>query len=393
MKLACVVHRFGAELAGGSEAHCRHVATHLAAHHDVTILTSCAKDHITWRNEYEPGASTLGPLKVLRFPASRQRSLHRFSEISEQAFSGSASDAVQEEWFRENGPELPGLLDHLRTRGHEYDAVLFWAFRYAEVYFGLPLVADRAVLVPTAEDDPLMRVSILDRFLSLPAGYVFLTPEEQELVERRIPGTPPPSCIIGSGLDAAPDVSSVTDLASVGVRDPFVLYLGRIDPNKGCGDLLHHFIRYKAEHDDPVQLVMAGPASMPLPSHDAVRYLGFVDEPTREALLRQAQMLMMPSRYESLSLVLLEAWNHALPALVNGHCAVLKGQARRANGALYYRNYDEFARGLTVLRERRDVARTLGEQGLAYVEQEYRWPTVVAKIDALLTRVTASRQA
>ena len=185
MKLACVVHRFGADIAGGSEAHCRHVADHLAAHHDVTILTSCARDHISWRNELEPGDSTLGALKVKRFSAARQRSLHRFSEASELAFSGLASDAHQEEWFRENGPELPGLVEYLRAHGREFDVVLFWAFRYAEVFFGLPEVADRAVLVPTAEDDPVIRMSILDRFFARPAGYIFLTPEEQELVERR----------------------------------------------------------------------------------------------------------------------------------------------------------------------------------------------------------------
>ncbi|MGC4083027.1 MAG: glycosyltransferase family 4 protein [Vicinamibacterales bacterium] len=388
MKLACVVHRFGADIAGGSEAHCRHVAEHLAAEHEVTILTSCARDHISWRNEIAPGRSTLGPLTVLRFPAVRERSLHRFADVSEMAFSGAADEEVQEAWFRENGPDLPGLVDHLREHGREYDCVLFWAFRYAEVFFGLPHVRERAILVPTAEEDPVIRMSILDRFFALPAGYIFLTPEEQELVERRMSMTTPPSCVIGSGLDAARE-STPVDLAARGVRNPFILYLGRIDPNKGCADLLAHFMRYKAEHPGPVQLVMAGPASMPLPSHPDVRYLGFVDEPTRDTLLRQAVLLAMPSRFESLSLVLLEAWNHALPALVNGYCAVLKGQARRANGALYYRNYDEFARCLSVLLEQRELARELGRQGLAYVEREYRWPIVIAKIDALLARVRA----
>ena len=33
MKLACVIHRYGAELAGGSEAHCRAIAHQLAARH------------------------------------------------------------------------------------------------------------------------------------------------------------------------------------------------------------------------------------------------------------------------------------------------------------------------------------------------------------------------
>jgi glycosyltransferase involved in cell wall biosynthesis len=387
MKLACVVHRFGEDIAGGSEAHCRHVAAHLASEHDVTILTSCARDHISWRNEYPAGTSSLGPLRVRRFSVARQRSLHRFAAISELAFSGTASDEQQEDWFRENGPDVPELVEHLRSEGSSYDAVLFWAFRYAEVYFGLPLVARRAILVPTAEEDPVIRMPVVERLFAMPAGFIFLTPEEQQLVERRMPGPRPPSCVIGSGLEPAPPPATAVAGAAERLTGPFALYLGRIDPNKGCADLLHHFIRYKAEHGGPVQLVMAGPASMPLPEHRDITYLGFVDEPTREALLRRASLLVMPSRYESLSMVLLEAWNHARPALVNGYCAVLKGQALRANGALYYRNYDEFARCLTVLLERADVAHALGGQGLAYVEREYRWPAVIQKIDALLGAV------
>jgi glycosyltransferase involved in cell wall biosynthesis len=390
MKLACVIHRFGDDIAGGSEAHCRHVAEHLATAHDVTILTTCARDHISWSNEYPPGERSFGRLRILRFPVARQRSLHRFFEASELAFSGTASDVDQERWFRENGPDTPGLLDHLRTEGGSYDCVLFWAFRYAVVYFGLPLVSDRSILVPTAEDDPVIRMAVVERFFSLPAGYVFLTPEEQALVGIRM-AAPRPSCIIGSGLDPAPSRPRV-DLESLAIRAPFVLYLGRIDPNKGCGDLVRHFVRFASRHPGATQLVMAGPANMPVPDHPDIRMLGFVDAATRDALLSQAAVLMMPSRFESLSLVLLEAWNHARPALVNGHCAVLKGQALRSDGALYYRNYDEFEHTLSLLLAQPDLAATLGAQGLAYVEREYRWPHVMAVLDALLSDVKARRE-
>jgi glycosyltransferase involved in cell wall biosynthesis len=166
-----------------------------------------------------------------------------------------------------------------------------------------------------------------------------------------------------------------------------VLYLGRIDPNKGCDMLLRHFERYQAEHPSPLDLVMAGPANMSIPEHPHVKRLGFVDAATREALLARAVLLMVPSRYESLSLVLLEAWNHGLAALVNGRCPVLKGQARRANGALFYHDYDEFARALEYLFEHRHIAQELGGQGLDYVEREYRWPHVMEKINALLVSV------
>ena len=380
MKLACVVHRFGPEIAGGSEAHCRVIAEHLAAAHDVTIVTTCARDHITWRNEYPAGASESGALHVRRFPVARERSLHRFHDISEVVFSGGASATEQEQWFRENGPESPALLEFLEKHRREFDRILFWSFRYYQSFFGLPLVADRAVLVPTAEEDPVIRLGILDDYFAKPAAYLFLTPEEETLVSLQCSTPLPPSAVIGVGLDpvhaAPPD-----KLTGLDVTVPYLLYLGRIDPNKGCGTLLRFFAKRRL---DGVPLVLAGPANMPVPDDPLVKKLGFVDAAAREALIAHARALVVPSPYESLSMVLLEAWNHGIPALVNGRCRVLKGQALRANGALYYHNYDEFARGLELLLGQPQLARDLGAQGLRYVEREYRWPTVMGKIEDVL---------
>ena len=382
MKLACVVHRFGADVAGGSEGHCRLIAEHLAAQHDVTIVTTCAKDHITWRNHYPAGEARAGSLRVLRFPVARERDMRRFMDLSDLIAADRATKDDQEQWFRENGPDSPELLAHLRQHGADYDRVLFWSYRYAGTYFGLPLVADRAVLVPTAEEDPLIHVDALEAFFALPKGFLFLTPEEETLVVARAPGGTP-SAVIGSGLDPAPASVDLSRLDSLGLDDPFVLYLGRIDPNKGCQTLIRHFLRY-LESGRQVQLVMAGPASMPILDHPRIRPLGFVDEAVREALLRKARALMMPSPYESLSMVLLEAWNHGLPALVNARCKVLRGQVERADGGLYYGNAVEFIVGLDFLLDHPDAARQLGRQGSNYVDREYRWPTVVGKIEALL---------
>ena len=394
MKLACVVHRFGADIAGGSEGHCRLIAEHLAAQHDVTIITTCAKDHITWRNHYPAGETRVGPvppkrgereggaLRVLRFPVARERELHRFMDLSDLVFSDRATADEQEQWFRENGPDAPELLEYLRQHGREYDRVLFWSYRYSDAYFGLPLVADRAVLVPTAEDDPLIHVDALSRYFALPKGFLFLTPEEEALVAARAPGGKP-SAVIGCGLDPAPGAEDFSRLDSLRLADPFVLYLGRIDPNKGCQALIRHFLRY-VESGREVQLVMAGPSSMPIPEHPLIRPLGFVDVAVREALLRKARALIVPSPFESLSMVLLEAWNHGLPALVNARCKVLRGQVERADGGLYYGNTVEFIAALDYLLDHPDAARQLGRQGLAYVDREYRWPIVMDKIEALL---------
>jgi len=400
VKLACVIHRFGADIAGGSESHCRAVALHLAQSHDVTVLTSCAHDHVTWENHYPEGESADGPLRVRRFPAVRRRDLARFRDISRKVFSGRGSDEDQEEWFRENGPVVPALLDELRAHGREYDRVLFWSYRYFPTYFGLPLVADRAILLPTAEEDPLIRAAALERTFDHPAGYLFLTPEEADLVGERV-AVRVPSAVIGCGIDPVPEPPSVPPLRHddtwdpdsilrlVGVQSSFVLYLGRVDPNKGCEALLRYFSRYVSA-GRPITLVLAGPLNMPVPHHPAVRALGFVDDDVRQALLARAKALIMPSPYESLSMVVLEAWNHGLPVLVNARCAVLRGQVRRADGGLHYRTGAEFAAALDYLLDRPDQARTLGAQGLAYLEREYRWPTVVSKIEDVLVR-TGSR--
>jgi glycosyltransferase involved in cell wall biosynthesis len=385
MKLACVVHRFGADIAGGSEGHCRLIAEHLAAHHDVTIVTTCAKDHITWANHYPAGETHERGLRVLRFPVARERDMRRFMDLSDLVAADRATASEQEQWFRENGPDAPELLEHLRRHGAGYDRVIFWSYRYADTYFGLPLAADRAVLVPTAEEDPLIHVDALEAFFARPKGFLFLTPEEEALVAARASGGTP-SAIIGSGLDPAPAAADLSRLDALGLADPFVLYLGRIDPNKGCQTLIRHFLRY-AEGGRPVQLVMAGPASMPIPDHLRIRPLGFVEEAVREALFRKARALIMPSPYESLSMVLLEAWNHGLPALVNARCKVLRGQVERADGGLYYGNAVEFIAGLDYLLDHPEAARQLGRQGLAYVDRQYRWPIVLEKIDALLAQV------
>jgi len=388
MKLACVIHRFGPDIAGGSEVHCRLVAERLAAAHDVTILTTRARDHVTWRNHYPGGETRHGPLTVRRFTVARQRNLNRFTDLSEVVFTGHATPHEEEEWFRENGPLTPDLLEYLDRHGRRFDRVLFWSYRYFNTFFGLPLVADRAVLIPTAEEDPAIHIGLLSDYFARPAAYLFLTIEEQQLLGARVPAATP-SAVIGCGLDAPGTHGGSASLERLGVGDPFVLYLGRIDPNKGCSTLLQHFQRYIAQ-GGRAQLVMAGPANMPLPQAPWLRRLGFVDAAVRDEILARARVLVVPSPFESLSLVLLEAWNRKKPALVNARCRVLRGQMLRADGGLYYRTAAEFVAALEFLLEHPDTAARFGRQGFEYVEREYRWPTVMAKVEALLEKAAAA---
>ena len=390
MKLACVIHRYGVDIAGGSEAHCRQLSERLSHRHHVTVLTSCARDYVTWANAYPEGPSRIGDVDVIRFPVRRPRRLKSFADVSDEVFDGRSTPERQECWFRENGPDVPGLLDHLRKHGREYELVLFWSYRYFPAYFGLPLVADRAVLVPTAEEDPAIELDVLTDYFARPAGFIFLTPEEEQLVTRRAGRRLEPAAIVGSGLDPAPPQPARSILSAMGIPERYVLYLGRIDRNKGCHTLFEYFVEHAARDGGDVPLVLAGPATIPVPSHPRIRALGFVADDIREALLAHARALVVPSPFESLSIALLEGWNHAVPVLVNAECRVLDGQVRRGNGGLPYRSPMEFSEALTWLCTRPEAA-TLGAQGLAYVEREYRWPTVLARTERLLADVRMRR--
>ncbi len=388
MKLAFVVQRYGASIVGGSEAHCRQIAERLGGLHEITVLTTCATDYVTWDNRLPEGETIEDGVRVLRFPVVHPRRLKRFADLSDDVFAGATPAELQEEWFRENGPDAPALLAHLREHGREYDLVVFWTFRYSPSYFGLPLVADKAVLAPTAEEDPAIDLEVLRDYFRLPAGYLFLTPEEETLVSLRAGRALSPAAVIGSGLDDAPVAPPPGVLDAMGIPRRFLLYLGRVDRNKGCQALLDSFQEYLDGGGDAT-LVLAGPAKLLVPDHPRIRALGYVDNAVREALLTHASMLVVPSPYESLSIVLLEAWNHGVPALVNAHCRVLDGQVKRANGGLGYRSTREFIEGIEHLLRHDDLRVALGRQGLQYVEREYRWPTVLSRINALLTEVRA----
>jgi glycosyltransferase involved in cell wall biosynthesis len=387
MKLAFVVQRYGAEIAGGSEGHCRELAERLSGRHDMTVLTTCASDYVTWENALPPGRTVEHGVSVLRFPVARPRRMKVFADLSDEVFEGGASRERQEEWFRENGPETPELVEYLRAHGHEFDLVVFWTFRYYQSYFGLPVVADRAVLVPTAEDDAAINLDVLPPFFDKPAGYMFLTPEEEQLVSSRAYRPLLPSMVVGSGLEpVSTDGMTRAPLEALGIPQNYLLYLGRVDRNKGCDALLENFQEYASARPD-VALVLAGPAKMQIPANPRILALGYVSNEVREALLAYARALVVPSWYESLSIVLLEAWNHGIPALVNGRCKVLAGQVRRANGGLYYMFPAEFDEAADFLLNRPAERDAMGRQGLAYVDREYRWPTVLSRVETLLQDV------
>ena len=378
--VAFVVQRCGLEVNGGAELLCRLVAQQMALRRPTEVLTTCAVDYVTWANHYPPGEERIGELRIRRFPVAQPRDPNSFNRLSSKLAPriGKLSLAEEEQWMREQGPWSPQLLDYLYRHRADYQCFIFFTYLYASTYFGLPLVADKAVLVPTAHDEWPIYFGMFDRMVELPRAFVFQTPEELAFMRKRFPQ----ARLQGPTLGVAVDPPATTDPEGLrriyGLKSPFVLYAGRIDASKGVGDLVDHFQAYqRATGDQRTELILVGKQAMELPRGPGIRALGFVPEQHKWDALAACEAMIMPSPYESLSIACLEAWSMGKPVLVNAKSEVLVGQSRRSQGGLWYRDGDEFCAALEILLGDAQVRRALGEQGRKYVEANYRWPSIM----------------
>jgi glycosyltransferase involved in cell wall biosynthesis len=386
VRLAFVIQRYGLEVNGGAELHCRWLAERMARRHEVEVFATRALDYLEWRNHYPKGTEVVNGVSVHRSTVRRTRNARVFASLSNLCFHEAHTREEEEAWVRENGPCSPALVKAVATARPRFDRFLFYCYRYYQSYHGLPAVREKAILVPTAEEDPAIGLGIFKPFFRLPRGIVYLTPEEQALVEDASGNREVPSVVIGSGLDL-PEVDPALDFrAKHGLLRPFVLYVGRIDRNKGAVALFAYFRKFLEETGADVDLVLAGKSVVPIPENPRIRHVGFVTEEEKVAALRQCRLLVVPSPYESLSVITLEAWKLGVPVLANARCRVLAGQCRRSNGGLFYQGYAEFAEGLRLLLHEPGLGEALGRQGREYVDREYSWETIDAKMEELFAR-------
>lgn len=386
MKLAFVIQRYGTEVSGGAELHCRWLVERLAHRHQVEVFTTRALDYLEWRNHYPAGTEIVNGVPVHRFKVKRPRNARAFASLCNVCFHEQHTKDEELDWVRENGPFSPALVQAVEGAQGRFDRFFFYCYRYYQSYFGLPAVRDKAILVPTAEEDPAIELSIFKPFFRSPRGLVYLTPEEEARVADQSGNGGLPSVVIGSGLNLPEPDPALDFRKKHGLDRPFVLYVGRIDKNKGCVTLFAYFQKFLEETGADLDLVLAGSAALPIPRHPQIRHVGFISEAEKVAALRECRLLVMPSPYESLSIVTLEAWKLGVPVVANARCQVLMGQCLRSNGGLFYHGYAEFAEALKLLLARPEARALLGRQGQRYVDEEYSWERVEGKIDDLLAR-------
>ena len=427
MKIAFIVQRYGAEVLGGSEHLCRLVAERLAAQHEVEVLTTCARNYVTWKNEYAEGFDRIRGVTVRRFAVARERDIEAFNRYSEWIYASPHSHADEMEWLKQQGPWCPSLIEHLRQNQHRYDVLIFFTYLYAPTVLGLEVSPAKSLLVPTAHDEPAIRLEMYRDVFSRPGALCYLTDSERQFVQTQFPDRPLLEDVIGVGVEVphqafARRAQAQDDDAPVGVdpspegeegqgapefpsplqsrgavfrrrhrlHGPVVLYGGRIDPGKGCEELIAYFSSYIKEGGDGT-LALMGAKLMSLPEEPFVRFAGLLSDSERTQALEAATIVVCPSPYESLSLLALEALAVATPILVNARSAVLVEHAVKSNGGLYYADRDEFVECLKLLLGDARLRDALGRNGREYVRRNYRWDVVLGKYERMFARIRSAR--
>ena len=384
MRLAVVVQRYGTDISGGAEVHARHLAEHLARFAEVRVLTTCARDYRTWKNDLPPGEERVGGIPVERFPVAHERTLSEFARWSRFVFDQTHSIADELAWIESEGPASPALIDRLKAGQDTFDLALFFCARYYQAFHGCRAVPAKAVLVPTAEREPSVGLAILGQVFRGVRGVMYNCQEEQALIQALSGNAHVPSAVVGVGVDVERTGDPSRFRRRHGVDGPYVIYVGRIDENKGCTELFAHYRAFARTVKQPPQLLLVGSAVMPVPDDPLIRHLGYLSDADTLDAIAGAAALVMPSRFESLSMVVLEAWGLGRPVLVNARCEVLLGQCLRANGGLYYRNAVEFSEALRLLLDQPELADRLGANGRSHCRREYAWPVVEEKWERML---------
>ncbi|MGI8783038.1 MAG: glycosyltransferase family 4 protein [Acidobacteriota bacterium] len=376
-KIAFVVQRYGEEVIGGSESLCRAVAEHLTSFYHVDALTTCALDYYDWKNQFAEGLTECNGVQVHRFRVEGLRQLRRFHKLSNIVYTRPHSIEEERLWMQYQGPIAPSLHQHLDKTRARYAAVIFFTYLYPTTVDGITIAPERSVLVPTAHDESALYLAIYRPVFHLPKRIFYNTDEERSLVQRIFQNHDVPSEVVGVGVDVPAEV--VQEPSS----EPFFLYLGRVDIDKGISELTEWFLnppfikKTQLPKPEAYSLVVAGTPVMKLPHHPRLRLLGEISEEKKTLLLRQCRGLIVPSLYESLSLAALEAWAHGKPVIARRNSPVLEGHISANSAGLLFEDAASLHQALDQLSNDLALVQEMGQRGRTYVRHKYSWDRVV----------------
>lgn len=384
-KLAIINQRYGLEVNGGSELYSRQIAERLCVKYDVEVLTSCSLDYVTWSNYYKPGLEEINGVKVRRFPTEHERTPRIFSALDlEMHQNPNVSPQQAYKWTDEMGPYCPKLIEYVKAHSEEYDAFIVVTYLYYTAVRSLPVIGKKAIFIPTAHQEPYIHFKMYEEIFEAPKAYVFLTDEERELVHAKFPQVQDkPYDIMGVGVDVPRVVDADAFKKKYGLNN-YVIYVGRIDQGKDCPRMFDYFIEYKKRNPGDLKLVLMGKAVVDIPQHPDIISLGFVSEEDKFNGIKGAKALILPSKFESLSISVLEAMTLSIPVIVNGRCDVLKGHCVKSNGGLYYMKYFEFEGCINYLLSHKDEYNKMCSNAKKYIDTYFEWDVIMDKFDKII---------
>jgi glycosyltransferase involved in cell wall biosynthesis len=379
-KVAIVVQRCHPDVVGGSETLAWHYATLLRDTYEVDVLTTTAIDTTEWANTLPAGPKVKDGVTINRFPVTIGRSvywsgLHRrlidaFGSFTPGRSNGGAlpdlrwTIALQEELIRHQGPYSEPLMRFIRTNWRDYRAIFFITYLYPTTYFGIQQVpAGKSLFVPTLHDELPAYLPAYKYAARRARELVWLTAAEQR-VGRKLWGDLP-GRIVAMAIDTEPREPQWAPA-------PYLLYCGRVDPNKGCRELFKYFITYKKTHAGNLRLIITGKDDMPVPDHESIEFRGFVSAEEKFRLMAGASVFVTPSPNESFSIVTLEAMAQNTPVLVNGASEVLADHAKDSGAGRVYSDYNSFAEALDEMLSVEETRTRMGQRGRDYVLARYQ---------------------
>ena len=385
-RLAFVPARYGPGVVGGAEAMLGEIAHGLAGRGwDVDVLTTCARDHFTWENEFSAGVERDGAVTVRRFPAvvstaRRERAASNAAIVVLQPIDVDA----EMRWMNDD-VRIPALFDHLLDHGESYRAVVFAPYLFWPAYTCGQLVAERAVLVPCLHDEPEARLDIFQPLFSGVRGLWFLSEPERDLARRIAPDLADHE-VVGSGVRVPERYDPDGFRVRFGIEGRFVLYVGRRERGKNWDQLLASFGRAVARYPLPFSLVTIGSSAITVPDAlaDRVIDLGVVDDDVRNDAFAAADAFLQPSAYESFSRTMMEAWLAGTLVIANGAADVSRWHCERSGAGLVYDDDAELAECLRFLANAPEAARAIAKAGRGYALEESSWETVLDNVEASL---------
>lgn len=380
-KIAFVVQRYGLEVNGGAEVHCRQLAEKLSKYYEVDVLTTCALDYVTWKNHYNEGIEIINNITVKRFKVDKERNINKFNKLSDKVLNNPNSSYENNiEWMNAQGPICNGLLEYLDENEGRYKKIIFMTYLYWTTFFGLQKHYEKSILIPTAHDEPPIYLNIFKEFFNKPKFIAFNTVDEQKFVHKLFKNEHIESDIFGVGVDIPQDLKYIDIREKFNIKNDYLLYIGRIDESKGCLELFEYFERYIKETKRDLKLVLMGKPVMNIPKNKNIISLGFVSDEEKFNGIKQSKLVIVPSKFESLSMVVLESLKLNKPVVVNGKCSVLRTHCSRSNAGLYYENYYEFKEVLELMIENKEVYGIMSNNGNDYVGNNYEWKSILKKL-------------